>query len=532
MQYRCSCFCSFFKGENFIKGFIHNMLTQSIFPEVEFVFVNCNSPENEEQIILPIAEAYDNIKYIKLDQDPGLYAAWNIAIGHCSSDIITNWNIDDRKANNGLQLLVEALENNPKTDMVYGATFISKVPNETFEQNPKNELYPIYEHSFGNLLNHNSPHCMPMWRKSIHDKVGLFDEEYKTVSDADMWLKLTLAGGVIQIVRQPVGLYYWNPNGRSTDKQREIENFQEAIKMKNDILNRLNSSKIQIEDLVPCDTAYQNIYNDKIVQGKNHLKNKKIVIAGLCRSVGSVLEKNVYSVIDSVKNIVSDYKVLLFENDSTDNTKEILKNLKNNNDNIHYISQDYRRKHYGTVKDPERIKALAEYRSKVQEYIKLNWPNYDYIILFDTDFVDFSANGLLNSFGWIDNSNIDAVAGFSYTLKPLTLTGHYAYNLWNYDSWAYRESWWRDLENEPVYNSLQNYPKMLWFGLRPLPRGVFPTKVNSAFGGMVVYKMKDYLIGEYDHYDCEHVTFHRSIGLKNKSFNLFANPSQIMLLSE
>jgi hypothetical protein len=124
------------------------------------------------------------------------------------------------------------------------------------------------------------------------------------------------------------------------------------------------------------------------------------------------------------------------------------------------------------------------------------------------------------------------MAGFSYTFKPLTITGHYAYNIWNYDSWAYRESWWRDLELEPVYSSLQNYPKMLWFGLRVLPKGVFPTKINSAFGGMVVYKMKDYLIGEYDHYDCEHVTFHRSISTKNKSFNLFINPSQIMLLTE
>jgi hypothetical protein len=206
--------------------------------------------------------------------------------------------------------------------------------------------------------------------------------------------------------------------------------------------------------------------------------------------------------------------------------------LKTENSNIHYISQNYNRKHYGTVKDPERIKALAEYRTKVQEYIRTNWSDYDYVILIDTDFVDFSAYGLLNTFGWLTNNNIDAMAGFSYTFKPLTITGHYAYNIWNYDSWAYRESWWRDLELEPVYSSLQNYPKMLWFGLRVLPKGVFPTKINSAFGGMVVYKMKDYLIGEYDHYDCEHVTFHRSISTKNKSFNLFINPSQIMLLTE
>ena len=70
------------------KSYLENVLEQSIFEDIEFVFLDCDSPENEKDIILPLTKQYDNIKYHKLGKDPGLYEAWNEAVKLCSSSII------------------------------------------------------------------------------------------------------------------------------------------------------------------------------------------------------------------------------------------------------------------------------------------------------------------------------------------------------------------------------------------------------------------------------------------------------------
>jgi glycosyltransferase involved in cell wall biosynthesis len=67
-----------YKGEKFIQGYIEDVLAQSIFKDIEFIFLDCNSPENEKDFIIPLTKEYSNIKYHRLDNDPGLYAAWNI----------------------------------------------------------------------------------------------------------------------------------------------------------------------------------------------------------------------------------------------------------------------------------------------------------------------------------------------------------------------------------------------------------------------------------------------------------------------
>jgi glycosyltransferase involved in cell wall biosynthesis len=242
-KYKCSIFCSFYKGEKFVRGYVEDILNQTIFDNIEFILLDCASPENEKEILYPLSEKYPNILYIRLDSDPGLYAAWNIAIGYCSSSIIGNWNIDDRKNSDSIEILLNEFNNDPDLDMTYGATYISRTPNEKFEQNIKNEIYPCYKHSLTNLLQHNSPHCMPLWKKNIHEKIGYFNTEYDTVSDAEMWLKLAVHGGKIKECNNIVGLYYWNPEGRSTDINLMEKNSVEAHNMKIKIMQLIEIQK-------------------------------------------------------------------------------------------------------------------------------------------------------------------------------------------------------------------------------------------------------------------------------------------------
>lgn len=231
-NYKCSLFCSFYKGQKFIEGYIDDILSQSIFSEIEFIFLDCNSPEKEKEYIIPLTKKHNNIKYYKLEQDPGLYAGWNTAVKLCSSEIVGNWNIDDRKNKEGIEILLNKFDQDKSIDILYGFTYVSHTANEKYADNQYDEIYPYLPHSVRNLISNNSPHCMPLWKKNLHDRFGYFDENYKTASDADFWLRCAVGGAIIKMINHPVGLYYYNPNGRSSNPETLQEMINEVNEMR------------------------------------------------------------------------------------------------------------------------------------------------------------------------------------------------------------------------------------------------------------------------------------------------------------
>jgi hypothetical protein len=47
---------------------------------------------------------------------------------------------------------------------------------------------------------------MPVWRRSLHEKVGLFDEEM-VICDWDMWIKIYKTGAQFYYIDESLGLY-------------------------------------------------------------------------------------------------------------------------------------------------------------------------------------------------------------------------------------------------------------------------------------------------------------------------------------
>jgi glycosyltransferase involved in cell wall biosynthesis len=282
---------------------------------------------------------------------------------------------------------------------------------------------------------------------------------------------------------------------------------------------------MNIQELLPPSKEFINKYNQYINVGKNFLSTKKIVILGLARNIGSSIEHSITKLVDFAKNS-KEYKIIIFENDSQDNTREILDSLKKDNSNIITIYETHNRPQFGPVQHTERTMALAEYRNTLKEYVKTHLSDYDFVVVSDMDFIDFSDLGCYNSFGWFSthNNTIDAIAGNAFEYKNVTLANQKS--LWNYDSWAFRYTWWNQL---PILDSM-TYSGMLWFGFFIMPVGSPIIPVNSAFGGMTIYKINSFIQGTYDGFDCEHVCFHYDLKQKIPSFQLVINPSQTMLV--
>lgn len=286
-----------------------------------------------------------------------------------------------------------------------------------------------------------------------------------------------------------------------------------------------------MENLLNILDEFKDSYYHYTDLGKNNLKNKKVIFLGLCRSVSKVIEKNLNTLVDLVKDYVADYKIILFENDSDDNTLEILNSYREKNNNLIIINDTFQRPKYGPVKDYNRTKFLAEYRNILKDYAAKNYKDYDFVIVIDTDFLDFNINGFYNSFGWMSHTNqVDAICGNSLEIKQITNHQQQKQQIvWNYDSWAYRGSWWNDFH---LYSPTKDsFDRMTWFGFWIPPLGSPIIRINSGFGGMAIYKTHQYFNGEYEGYDCEHVIMNLSLHQKNKDFKLFLNPSQTMLVS-
>ena len=219
---KISIITSVYDGDEYIEQFLENITSQTIFKDkCELLLINANSPGKEEKIIKKYLKKFpDNLVYKKLDEDPGIYGVWNIGVDMATGEYLTNANLDDRKSPDSLERHAIALMSNEGVDLVYSDMMITETANDTWDNVSKpRQKYNMAEFSFENLLRGNMPHAAPLWRKSLHDKYGKFDNSYKSAGDWEMWLRCASQGAEFKKISAVTNLYYFNPKGISTNPE-------------------------------------------------------------------------------------------------------------------------------------------------------------------------------------------------------------------------------------------------------------------------------------------------------------------------
>ncbi len=230
---------SLYKGEKYINSFVENIIAQTIFAQCQLFIVDANSPQKEYEIIQNYLELYPNIRYLSLDERIGIYEAWNLAIKESDSEFITNANVDDLHRHDALELKVKALRENPEVDVAYSDVYYSFLENLPFEIVEKCNLKTnLPTANKFNLLNFNSPHNSPIWRRSLHQKIGYFDPTYKSAGDYEFWLRAAFSGSYFLKIPETLIVYYYNPQGMSTKEQ--TPSIVEAMKIRTIYQNLLD----------------------------------------------------------------------------------------------------------------------------------------------------------------------------------------------------------------------------------------------------------------------------------------------------
>jgi len=266
-------------------------------------------------------------------------------------------------------------------------------------------------------------------------------------------------------------------------------------------------------------------------------KTKRIVICGLLRDAANKI-REIRKKIESVGKLFADYRVIIVENDSSDNTRQKLLQWTRHNPKVTILGcgvnatrcslPKSKKKTEGHLVDAPRIEKMARLRNIYLDHIKedVSLQKYDYMAVWDMDIVGtVYLDGVSNTIAQFSRLP-DAAAICAY--------GIYRWGLFElyYDTYAHID------EGDTFHIDLKSVHDIKKGLMTKYSRGEDPARVISCFSGFTIYRMSGVLPKSvyYDttppsenNLECEHVRLHRKIQ-SNNSLKVYLNPSMINLV--
>lgn len=247
--------------------------------------------------------------------------------------------------------------------------------------------------------------------------------------------------------------------------------------------------------------------------GKERAKESTCLICGCARNVADRLP-GLIPYIERLGGEFADYRVYVLENDSRDDTVEILRGWQARNWAVRadcFTSGNPRLSDLSV----RRIRYMSQYRNSIMEHLERYWSHYDYMVMLDLDLWGFYVDGVMDSLGY-DNWGAMGSNG----RKHSSMSRHT--NIY-YDIFGHKE-----LDEPETREGRFHYTfAQLQDKYRSLKPGDDLVSVASCFNGLAVYRVQDVLGLRYAAIPgyAEHVAFNDQI-IKNGG-SVFINPTQL-----
>ena len=210
-----------YNGDRYLSEAIESVLAQKYRP-LEIFVIDDGSTDNTAQVA---KDFQSHIRYI-YQPNRGAPSARNVGLKMASGNAIAFLDADDIWSENKLELQTEYLAKNPLIEIVLG--YHKKIYSTKFKNGqPEFENYSVPEMSLqlGTAL----------FRKSVFDKVGLLNQEFRYSDDLD-WFMRARELGVLMMVYPETALFY-RRHDRNITNQVELNN-QYMLKMLKKSLER------------------------------------------------------------------------------------------------------------------------------------------------------------------------------------------------------------------------------------------------------------------------------------------------------
>tara|TARA_Y100000591_G_scaffold280782_2_gene260177 strand:- start:1124 stop:2314 length:1191 start_codon:yes stop_codon:yes gene_type:complete len=275
-------------------------------------------------------------------------------------------------------------------------------------------------------------------------------------------------------------------------------------------------------------------YIEKVNMGYEVAGNSRILILCLARDV----EHNVLLSRNKLESIGKDfleYKIVIFENDSDDESRKLLKGWMNENDNVELMdccdmgscdcllknAKGYEMGSYSYNKS--RIDKMRFYRETLLRYATGKYYYYDYVMVYDFDISGIVyKDGLMTSFS--SNKDWDMVFANGLQSLPKVISS----KLVIYDSLPYLSDT-MDYEHKNSLSQLdKEHSKLMKYKI-----GDDLVKCKSGFNGIAIYRMEGLLNSTYMNTKryCEHVDLHQD--MYNKGYDkVYFNPNMVLFVGQ
>ncbi len=178
---------SVFNGERYLQESVESILNQT-YRDFEFIIIDDGSADRTPEILKDWAKKDLRIKIITNEKNIGLTKSLNKAIKIAQGEYIARQDADDISLPQRLEKQIEFLENHPEIKIL--GTF-----GYSITQKPKilgKEIVPVSSQAIKKTLIKRNPfiHTSVMIKREIIDRVGGYDEKFRTVQDYELWFRI------------------------------------------------------------------------------------------------------------------------------------------------------------------------------------------------------------------------------------------------------------------------------------------------------------------------------------------------------
>ncbi len=200
-----------FRMKKYLPLFLESLPKQVFFDKLEIVIEN-NKPDYEEKKLVKNFKKKNpgKIKHIIVKKVDPIGTSMNRCIKEASGDFLCIWNVDDLRTNESIEKQADVLLKNPDVGIVYGNHVVVDSFGKTEGKLIDYSHYDKSELTRGMIL---GPFFM--FRKSLVEKAGIFDEQLKSGADFDLAIRLALHTKAV-CAKGLLGYYLDEGKGAST----------------------------------------------------------------------------------------------------------------------------------------------------------------------------------------------------------------------------------------------------------------------------------------------------------------------------
>jgi len=205
-----------YNGETFLAEAVESIQRQG-YPPLEIIIVDDGSTDSTANVV---ASLQADVRYV-YQTNSGPAAARNRGLGMAQGDVIGFLDADDLWPDNKLAVQLACLAAQPRTEIVLGYVQWMRLAADAGD-NPRFESFaePFVSFNLGSAL----------FRKSVFDKVGLYDPTLRYSEDVDWFMRAREQGVSMVILEQTTLLYRLHQLSITHGKSANALNILKVIK--------------------------------------------------------------------------------------------------------------------------------------------------------------------------------------------------------------------------------------------------------------------------------------------------------------